>query len=68
MTNFHSMFGLFIILVIALTMGLQFTNFKEGFQESKYKKQDTTNNNDLPIYTKTNDSMAKQSVFDDHII
>jgi len=68
MTNFQSMFGLFIILVIALTMGLQFTNFKEGFQESKYKKQDTTNNDDLPIYTKTNDSMAKQSVFDDHII
>ena len=61
MTNFQSIFGLFIVLLIALTMGLQFANFKEGFQDT----ESNIKNDGLPIYTKKNDSMAKQSVFDD---
>jgi hypothetical protein len=52
-------------------MGLQFSNFTEGF-DSKDKKdkedktnKNKTNNQDLPIHTKKSGSMAKQSVFDD---
>jgi len=61
MTNFQSIFGLFIVLLITLTMGLQFTNFREGFQNT----ESNIKNDDMPIYTKTNNSMAKQGVLDD---
>jgi hypothetical protein len=71
MTNLQGIFGLFIVLAITLTMGLQFSNFTEGF-DSKDKKdkedktnKNKTNNQDLPIHTKKSGSMAKQSVFDD---
>ena len=62
MTNLQGIFGLFIVLAITLTMGLQFSNFKEGF-DSKDKKDN--NDKDLPVHTKKSGSMAKQSVFDD---
>ena len=71
MTNLQGIFGLFIVLAITLTMGLQFSNFTEGFdskdrkgKEDK-KNKNKTNNQDLPIHTKKSGSMAKQSVFDD---
>ena len=68
MTNLQGIFGLFIVLAITLTMGLQFANFKEGFdnkgKEDKNNKN-KTNNQDLPVHTKKSGSMAKQSVFDD---
>jgi hypothetical protein len=71
MANLQGIFGLFIVLAITLTMGLQFSNFTEGFdskdrkdKEDK-KNKNKTNNQDLPIHTKKSGSMAKQSVFDD---
>ena len=68
MTNLQGIFGLFIVLAITLTMGLQFSNFKEGFdnkgKEDK-KNKNKTNNKELPVHTKKSGSMAKQSVFDD---
>ena len=42
-------------------MGLQFANFKEGFQDT----ESNIKHDDMPIYTKTNNSMAKQGVLDD---
>ncbi len=71
MNNLQGIFGLFIVLAITLTMGLQFANFKEGFDnngtEEKKDKRDKhkTNNKELPVHTKKSGSMAKQSVFDD---
>jgi hypothetical protein len=68
MNNLQGIFGLFIVLAITLTMGLQFTKFTEGFDnngtEDKRDKH-KTNKQDLPIHTKKSGSMAKQSVFDD---
>jgi len=68
MNNLQGIFGLFIVLAITLTMGLQFTKFTEGF-DSKDKKdkrdKKDKNNNDMPVHTKKSSSMAKQSVFDD---
>lgn len=66
MTNLQGILGLFIVLAITLTMGLQFSNFKEGFDSKDRKdKEDKKNNQDLPVHTKKSGSMAKQSVFDD---
>ena len=68
MTNLQGIFGLFIVLAITLTMGLQFSNFKEGFDSKDRKDKENKNkpnNQDLPIHTKKSGSMAKQSVFDD---
>jgi hypothetical protein len=68
MNNLQGIFGLFIVLAITLTMGLQFANFKEGFdRKGKEDKEDKhkTNNKELPVHTKKSGSMAKQSVFDD---
>ena len=66
MTNLQGILGLFIVLAITLTMGLQFSNFKEGFDSKDRKdKEDKKNKQDLPVHTKKSGSMAKQSVFDD---
>jgi hypothetical protein len=74
MKNLQGIFGLFIVLAITLTMGLQFSNFTEGFdnkgKEDRKDKEDKKNKNkpnnqDLPIHTKKSGSMAKQGVFDD---
>jgi len=65
MTNLQGIFGLFIVLAITLTMGLQFSNFKEGFDNKGKKDKNKTNNQGLPVHTKKSGSMAKQSVFDD---
>ena len=71
MNNLQGIFGLFIVLAITLTMGLQFTKFTEGFdnkgKEDKNDKNDKKDNNnkDLPVHTKKSYSMAKQSVYDD---
>lgn len=66
MANLQGIFGLFIVLAITLTMGLQFSNFTEGFDSKDRKdKEDKKNKQDLPIHTKKSGSMAKQSVFDD---
>lgn len=77
MNNLQGIFGLFIVLAITLTMGLQFTKFTEGFdnkgkedrkdKEDKKDKRDKKDNNnkDMPVHTKKSNSMAKQSVYDD---
>ena len=66
MTNLQGIFGLFIVLAITLTMGLQFTNFRDGFvSNDKTNDKKNTNTGDMPIHTKKSGSMAKQSVYDD---
>lgn len=67
MTNLQGIFGLFIVLAITLTMGLQFTNFRDGFVSGDKTNvlNDKTNTGDMPVHTKKSGSMAKQSVFDD---
>jgi len=70
MTNIQSIIGLFIVLVIVLSMGLQFLNFgKEGFVSNK---SDNVNNKvniniDMPVQKKTNKSMAKQNMLNDSL-
>ena len=67
MTNLQGIFGLFIVLAITLTMGLQFTKFRDGFVSGDDTNDSTTNTNtgDMPVHTKKSNSMAKQSVYDD---
>lgn len=65
MNNIQGIFGLFIVLAITLTMGLQFANFKEGFVSKDKEDKNDNNNKDLPVHTKKSNSMAKQSVYDD---
>jgi hypothetical protein len=65
MNNIQGIFGLFIVLAITLTMGLQFTKFTEGFDNKGKEDKKDKNNRDLPVHTKNSDSMAKQSVYDD---
>jgi len=66
MTNLQGIFGLLIVLAITLTMGLQFTNFRDGFVTNDLTNDKNDNNNkELPVHTKKSSSMAKQSVYDD---
>ena len=63
MNNLQGIFGLLIVLAITLTMGLQFTNFRDGFVSNDLTNDN--NNKELPVHTKKSSSMAKQSVYDD---
>jgi hypothetical protein len=65
MTNLQGIFGLLIVLAITLTMGLQFTNFRDGFVSNDKEDKNDNNNKELPVHTKKSSSMAKQSVYDD---
>jgi hypothetical protein len=65
MTNLQGIFGLLIVLAITLTMGLQFTNFRDGFVSNDKEDKIDNNNKELPVHTKKSSSMAKQSVYDD---
>ena len=68
MTSIQSIIGLFILLVIILSMGLQFSNFdKEGFENNNVNKKRNKKNidYDMPIQNKTNNSMAKQNMLND---
>ena len=65
MNNLQGIFGLLIVLAITLTMGLQFTNFRDGFVSSDKEDKNDNNNKELPVHTKKSSSMAKQSVYDD---
>ena len=66
MTNLQGIFGFIIVLAITLTMGLQFTNFRDGFVTNDLTNDKNDNNNkELPVHTKKSSSMAKQSVYDD---
>jgi hypothetical protein len=66
MTNLQGIFGLLIVLAITLTMGLQFTNFRDGFVSNDLTNdKNDKNDKELPVHTKKSSSMAKQSVYDD---
>ena len=65
MNNLQGIFGLLIVLAITLTMGLQFTNFRDGFVSNDLTNDNNNKELPLPVHTKKSSSMAKQSVYDD---
>jgi hypothetical protein len=64
MTNTQNIIGLFIVLVVILSMGLQFFNLREreGMTNNGNKKDDN-----IPVQSKTNNSMAKQNMLNDTV-
>ena len=76
MTNTQNIIGLFIVLVIILSMGLQFVNSreKEGFSNNNGKNSNNSNNSNnskkndnIPVQSKTNKSIAKQNMLNDTV-
>jgi hypothetical protein len=70
MTNTQNIIGLFIVLVIILSMGLQFVNSreKEGFSNNNGKNSNNSKKNDnIPVQSKTNNSIAKQNMLNDTV-
>jgi hypothetical protein len=68
MTNIQSIIGLFIVLVVILSMGLQFSLFnKENSKEafSNTNNTNTLNNNNIPIKSKKNNSIAKHNMLNE---
>jgi regulatory protein YycI of two-component signal transduction system YycFG len=68
MTNIQSIIGLFIVLVVILSMGLQFSFFKEGFNNNvsnKVNNSNKNNDNSIPIHSKKNNSIAKHNMLDE---
>lgn len=63
MTNIQSIIGLFIVLVVILSMGLQFSFFKEGF--SNNISNNVNNDTSIPIQSKKNNSIAKHNMLDE---
>ena len=68
MTNTQNIIGLFIVLVVILSMGLQFFDLRErerereGLANKNGKKDDS-----IPVQSKTNNSMAKQNMLNDTV-
>jgi hypothetical protein len=62
MTNIQSIIGLFIGLVVILSMGLQFSFFKEGFNNVS---NNVNNDNSIPVQSKKNNSIAKHNMLDE---
>jgi hypothetical protein len=68
MTNLQSIIGLFIVLVVILSMGLQFSFFKEGFNNNvsnKVNNSNKNNDNSIPVQSKKNNSIAKHNMLDE---
>lgn len=63
MTNIQSIIGLFIVLVVILSMGLQFSFFKEEF--SNNISNNVNNDTSIPIQSKKNNSIAKHNMLDE---
>jgi hypothetical protein len=68
MTNTQNIIGLFIVLVVILSMGLQFFDLRERERE----REGMTNNgnkkdDNIPVQSKTNNSMAKQNILNDTV-
>jgi hypothetical protein len=68
MTNTQNIIGLFIVLVVILSMGLQFFDLRERERE----REGMTNNgnkkdDNIPVQSKTNNSMAKQNMLNDTV-
>ena len=70
MTNTQNIIGLFIVLVIILSMGLQFVNSreKEGFSNNNGKNSNNSKKDDnILVQSKTNNSIAKQNMLNDTV-
>jgi len=73
MTNTQNIIGLFILLVIILSMGLQFFNSieKEGMTNKNGNNGNNSNNSkkddSIPVQSKTNKSIAKQNMLNDTV-
>jgi hypothetical protein len=69
MTNTQNIIGLFIVLVVILSMGLQFFDHKEGFSNNSDNngKKNNKKDNSIPVYSKKNNSMAKQNILNDSV-
>lgn len=70
MTNTQNIIGLFIVLVIILSMGLQFVNSreKEGFSNNNGNNSNNSKKDDsIPVQSKTNKSIAKQNMLNDTV-
>jgi hypothetical protein len=63
MTNIQSIIGLFIGLVVILSMGLQFSFYKEGFNNNV--NNNINNDNSIPVQSKKNNSIAKHNMLDE---
>jgi len=63
MTNIQSIIGLFIVLVVILSMGLQFSFLKEGF--SNNVNNNVSNDTSVPVQSKKNNSIAKHNMLDE---
>lgn len=68
MTNTQNIIGLFIVLVVILSMGLQFFNSieKEGMT-NKNGNNGSKKDDSIPVQSKTNNSMAKQNMLNDTV-
>jgi len=67
MTNIQSIIGLFIVLVVILSMGLQFSFLKEGFSNnvSNNVNNNVSNDTSVPVQSKKNNSIAKHNMLDE---
>jgi len=68
MTNTQNIIGLFIVLVVILSMGLQFFDLRE--REGMTNKNGNNGNkkdDNIPVQSKTNNSMAKQNMLNDTV-
>ena len=64
MTNIQSIIGLFIGLVVILSMGLQFSFLKEGFSDSNTLNKNNYDTS-VPVQSKKNKSIAKHNMLDE---
>ena len=66
MTNTQNIIGLFIVLVVILSMGLQFFNLREGMTNNSGNNGNKKDDG-IPVQSKTNNSMAKQNMLNDTV-
>jgi hypothetical protein len=66
MTNTQNIIGLFIVLVVILSMGLQFFDLREREREGMTNNGNKKDDN-IPVQSKTNNSMAKQNMLNDTV-
>jgi hypothetical protein len=68
MTNTQNIIGLFIVLVVILSMGLQFFNLREREGMTNNSGNNSNKKADgIPVQSKTNNSMAKQNMLNDTV-
>ena len=68
MTNTQNIIGLFIVLVVILSMGLQFFDLREREGMTNNSGNNGNKKTDgIPVQSKTNNSMAKQNMLNDTV-